>query len=248
MTVKNVVFIKVHKCSSTSVKNILLPVAKKHGLKLVLRNREASKKLRNQHGLLPYTRSTDDNNNLAWHTSDAPYNSCLDHHAYDPLFYEKLIKDPIYITFLRDPLDRAISAFYSPAVPPHGQKLKWEDWYKENINFLNSKPRVTSHCVLINNFMSYMLGYNLLEEITAENLKKRYAFIGFTEYFDESIEQLASVLGWELNAKIPHIRKNFNKPETKLSQDFIELFRQNNKLDYKLYETATQLFANKKGK
>jgi len=247
MTAKNVVFIKVHKCSSTSVRVIMEEYTKKKGLKHIERNREKQKQLRNKRGLLAWSRSTDGDNNSAWYLDAALYNISLDHHAYDPSFFEKFIKDPIYVTFLRDPLDRAISAFYSPDVPPHGQKLEFKKWYKTNVDFLNTKPQVNSCCVLTNNFMSYMLGYDLLDEITVENLEKRYAFVGLTEHFDESIKSMANNLGWDLSSRRPNIRKNPGKPEIELPQDFIDTFQQNNKLDYKLYETAKQIFEKNKG-
>jgi hypothetical protein len=58
---------------------------------------------------------------------------------------------------------------------------------------------------------------------------------------------MANNLGWDLSSRRPNIRKNPGKPEIELPQDFIDTFQQNNKLDYKLYETAKQIFEKNKG-
>jgi len=241
--VNNLVYIKVHKCSSHSVRVILENYTTKKGLKHLKPSLEKIIHLRKQKGLFHWTRSADGDNSSAFNIRNGPYNISLTHHAYDPPFFNKLIKDPIYITFLRHPLSRAISAFHNSAVPPSPkeiEKLTFEEWYKTNETFLNSKPQQNhySSCVLKNNFMSYMLGYDSLEEITMENLVKRYSFIGLTEHFNDSIKSLSHVLGWDLGPERPHIHQTSGKPQVELSADFIATFERNNSLDYKLYDLA----------
>lgn len=232
--IKNLVFIKIHKCSSTSVRKLIEDFACKNNLKCV----KAKKK-----GMGKWFRTKNGKNN--WCLKSPPYNVFARHQAYDASFFESFMEHPIYVTFLRNPLERAISCYYSVDVPPNKPNIPFEKWYMENKEFLKPPPSYSGgRLVLIGNFMSYMLGFDSLKEITADNLKKRYKFIGFTERFNESIIKLENVLGWKFDKKLirTKIRKNKDKPKINLSKKLKNTFKENNLLDYKLYSLSKNLF------
>jgi len=249
----NLVFIKIHKCSSTSVTNLLEDFSVKNNLKYVV-----PKMLRR--GIwYRLSNSSDEEKALAdkydyWDLTNPPYNIFARHQAYDVRFFNSFMATPFcYITFLRHPLERAVSCYFSSNVPPK-PILPFVKWYN-NEETLDQIPSDDSHDsisnvlkqnsnVLKHNFMSYMAGFDSLEEITTENLKKRYKFIGFTEHFNESIKKLEGILGWKFNQKLlfKKARENKDKPEINLSEKFKKKFRENNLLDFKLYKLSKELY------
>lgn len=237
--IKSLVYIKIHKCSSTSVRKLVEDYASKNNLKYV---GEPSKPKGFEFLRLG---GTNINKINYWNIKNTPYNIFARHQAYNTDFFNSFMEDPIYITFLRNPLERAISCYYSHDVPPYS-KIPFDKWYIENEKFLRDHPSYSSgkYLVITNNFMSYMVGFDSLNEITSDNLKKRYKFIGFTEFFDKSIEKLENILGWKFNKRLMNtkVRKNKNKPEIKLSKEFKEMFKNNNSLDYKLYELSKNIY------
>ena len=238
---KNVVFIKVQKCSSTSVRVLIENFAHSNNLKLILMKKDAGG---------GWHRTRDYNMDHLWAINNPPYNISARHHAYDEIYFERLIDDPVYITMIRDPLDRAISAFHSDMVRPlpHERNMEFEEWWGHHLNNLNLPPvKLSLHAEIINNFIAYMLGFDNLNEITEENLKKRYSFIGLTEHFDYSIKKMEELLQWKFpDPPYPYIRQGtpgiVNRIRENLSPQFINDFKEKNQLDYKIYEITKKLF------
>jgi hypothetical protein len=75
-----------------------------------------------------------------------------------------------------------------------------------------------------------MLGYDSMEDINYRSLNERYEYIGLTEQFDKSIDEM-----WKTN--YPVIRNNGSGLNrlTGCSKTFIKDFEEANQLDYKLY-------------
>jgi|2_EtaG_2_1085320.scaffolds.fasta_scaffold03463_7 hypothetical protein len=237
--IKDLVYIKIHKCSSTSVRAIIEENALKNNLRIV----KASGK-KKHHFFLTKNKSTTD-----WKVPVPPYNVFARHEAYSPSFFNQFMDNPHYITFLRDPIERAFSSYYSPDVPPKKhlyKKTTFEQWYLANHKQLDitiTKHSDRNKVLFTHNFMSYMCGFNNIEEITKENLLKRFKFIGFTETFDESINRLENILGWGKLKKHNKIKRiNRRKPINNLGNEVIQLFKENNKIDYKFYNLAKQIY------
>jgi|APSaa5957512622_1039677.scaffolds.fasta_scaffold45130_4 hypothetical protein len=229
--VKSLVYIKIHKCSSTSIRDLIEDCASKNNLKCVKQRRP---------GPINWWENC---KNDKWDLNNPPYNVFARHQPYDIDFFKNFMESPIYVTFLRNPLERAISCYYSQDVPPYNSTISFEQWYATNK--LTSPPSLAGgRLVLTHNFMSYMLGFYSLKEINADNLRKRYRFIGFTECFNESVKKLEDVLGWKFNKKLIDIkiRKNKNKPKIVLSEKFKNTFKENNDLDYKLYQLSKEVY------
>ena len=238
----SLVYIKIHKCSSTSVRELLeSDYAKKNKLKIV------SKK----NGDRKFFFRKEDKKNHEWIVNNPPYDLFARHESYDDILFKEFMSDPIqYITFLRDPLDRAFSTYYSSDVKP-GREIfnnySFTDWYVKNRESINKPPSLnndSSVWFLSSNWMSYMCGFDNLEDITEENVKNRFKFIGTTENFNESIDKLGSILGFDFNKDLLNkkIRKNNKKPNKDLTDDFIDIFKKDNKLDYKLYDLIKKIY------
>ena len=106
---RNIVFHKIHKCSTSSVQNILLRYALKNELNVVL------PKLGTNFGYI-YPFTVDLLFGTPWQIAGLEYNLFCLHNRWNGAEVEKLFdqgknsqKKPIYFTILRDPIDLFIS-------------------------------------------------------------------------------------------------------------------------------------------
>ncbi len=75
-----------------------------------------------------------------------------------------------------------------------------------------------------------------------------FAFVGLTEQFDESIELLCRTFGWQQPPTSKLINVGTNRPTASdISEEALEVIRENNKLDYMLYDYGKQLFLERYG-
>ncbi|KPQ19468.1 MAG: Sulfotransferase family [Algoriphagus marincola HL-49] len=129
------------------------------------------------------------------------------------------------ITFVRNPLAQRLSLY------KYG-KRKGHQW----VEGFSLEDYVLSEA----NFLARTL------ECDDSNFKKvldSYFFVGITEEYDESIKKLGCALGKSSLGEIPHVNKTDSSSElTKLSQDIIEAFKEENKLDYMIYNYSCKIF------
>lgn len=151
--------------------------------------------------------------------------------------YFKSRKKIAYVTFLRDPLQRAISHFFfwkRTAVEGH---RVWERFTRENWSlerFLLSKEHT-----------------NLQAKFLWRFPLNQFDFIGLTEHFDDSVKMLGYI--FPLLKDLPIKTENSNPGNTVgvnytvdscLASEFIC----RNKLDYALYSQAVELFLAQKSR
>lgn len=142
-----------------------------------------------------------------------------------------------YFTFLRDPVDRAVSHYYF-AKQKRGETLA-------NINeaiitddfFSNLQTYWISGAMFGKVFKSnqHML------KVAINNLNS--AYVGITEDFDESINYLSNIFKW---SETRYVSEKVNKSRPKKGDINKELFhdiRDRNKLDIVLYKKALELFS-----
>jgi len=230
--IKNLAFIKIHKCSSTSVRNIIERFADKNSLSYIYKGLRLGCKFRGQ----------------AWTVKPKKqYNISTRHIAYDRRFFEAIIDRPVFISFVRDPLSRALSHYYSLTRKKlRHPKVHFDQWYGHNNKRHAKSP--TDPMFFYRNYMSYFLGYDSIDEITIDSLNDRYIFIGVTERFNESIFLMQKTLGWNLQHPSKYRRYNVRKNKAKLppvSPKIKKIFMRNNKLDYKLYQLVNVILQNK---
>lgn len=149
-----------------------------------------------------------------------------------------------YITILRDPIQRFTSLyFYLLQSKSHKQHYLVSE---------KSLYEFAKQCRAHHNFQTRFIAgergfdssYSNREklEIAQENIENHFSAIGIQERFDESLVLFQMLLGWK---SLPlYVRQNKSKrpKDNILDQSTINLIREVNELDIKLYEYAVQRF------
>jgi hypothetical protein len=160
-----------------------------------------------------------------------------------------------YVTFLRNPIDRAVSAYHFilQCDPRYCQHSLYEQATRESITDFYRNP-------LFQNEMTQMLAgfeYGLLRKYTGlslfskqmlrqakQNLQDRYLTFGIKERFDDSIELVRSKLGLERYLPTTHVfKKTKMRPSlSELTPDILDQLEDAHQLDLELYDFALTLF------
>jgi hypothetical protein len=157
--------------------------------------------------------------------------------------HEILPQPATYITILRDPVDRVMSAFYfmrSYKLHPLYWKFRREKWTLED--FVTRLPRDNVQC-------KFIAGAVYEEPCTAEicakakdNLLRHFSVVGLLERFEESLALMKLRFGWMLKnySSFNVTRTRPNKRE--LPKSTLDLIAERNRFDIELYECAAKLF------
>lgn len=146
-----------------------------------------------------------------------------------------MIGDILYFSVISDPLQRAIRHYnFSNSF----RKIYTFDEYyvhygdKEGVGW-------TGQNIITNNYYSKYLGFHSIDEITEENIKKRYALVIVLGNTDDSAAfvKLQKLLGSEVYTNI--VLKNDYQVLSKTE----EMFKENNKMDYMLYEKCLKILS-----
>ena len=155
--------------------------------------------------------------------------------------HEFLPQGATYITMLRDPVARVLSAYYfilrRPLNPLH-RKLKKERLTVEDCLRLFPE-RHNLQCRFIAGVKNTAIADERLLDLAKENLTKSFSVVGICERFDESLMLIAKTIGWEVpfyeNCKVSKTRPQINSST-------VEMIRDHNRLDVELYEFSKGLF------
>lgn len=123
------------------------------------------------------------------------------------------------VTVLREPLERGISAYF------FRQKKGFETFATVEDRLRKMKNAMSSH-----------LGF---EGGSAREFLETFFFVGVTEYLGPSTQVLAAMLGKEA-VESERINVTPRKPY-EISPEGLEIFKENNQLDYALYNTAIEM-------
>jgi len=156
----------------------------------------------------------------------------------------KVLPQPAtYITVLRDPIDRVMSAFYfmhSYKLHPLYWKFRREKWTLED--FVRRLPRDNAQCKVVAGAEYNSPCTEEIFERAKENLFRHFSVVGLSERFEESLALMKLRLGWRLWRY-----SSFNVTRTRpkkqdLSQATLDLIAEKNSFDLALYECATNIF------
>jgi hypothetical protein len=127
-------------------------------------------------------------------------------------------------TFIRDPLQIRFSMYY------YNKKL----FENSNINLYDSMKYFPD------NFLASLFP---CDESNYKEILGRYFFIGIVEDMQESFDKLANILDRK-KLKLPYANRSEKDSQIKeLPNDFISVFKENNRLDYLIYEYCLNIFS-----
>src|ERR1041384_3479261 len=157
------------------------------------------------------------------------------------VIHECLPQGATYITMLREPVARVLSAYYfvlrRPLNPLH-RKLKRERLGVEDCLRLFPHRR-NLQCRFIAGVEDTSIGDERLLEMAKENLTKAFSVVGISERFDESLILISKAFGWEVpfyqNQKVA-------KSRPMVEPKLVDLIREHNRLDDELYKFGKKLF------
>jgi hypothetical protein len=157
--------------------------------------------------------------------------------------HEYFPKPFTYITMLRDPVDRFISAYYHILLVPTNrwhEKVKGmslEEFIDSDDFNLQAEPNVQTR---------FFCGKEPLSLETAKkNMAEHFSVVGITELFAESLFLMKSQFGWG-EIKYKTINKGKNRPNNgKVSQHVLDKIAAKNHLDVELYNYARKQFEDK---
>lgn len=166
-------------------------------------------------------------------------------------FTKKKVK---YITFLRDPIERAVSFYYfikssdinlyKHPLRDYADSVSLGEFYKKR-NFHNQQTRA------IAGFFSDMIYPNIflpsLERVmlktAIENLRNCYFGFGILERFQESVALLVNKLGWKEIVEVAAQKKTLQRPKiTDLDSETFQILSKAHQLDSHLYSFASKSF------
>ncbi len=155
--------------------------------------------------------------------------------------HEFLPQKATYITILRDPVARVLSAYYfvlrRPLHPLHRklkrERLRVEDCLRLFPHFQNLQ------CRLIAGVQDTRPSDERLLDIAKENLTKSFSVVGICERFEESLILISETFGWELPF---YENQRVAKSHPLVERQLEDLIREHNRLDDELYEFAKKLF------
>jgi hypothetical protein len=167
--------------------------------------------------------------------------------------HEYIPRPTTYFTVLREPIDRVISFYYNKR-----RLRQYPDRDAILAQEMSLQAYVQSRVTLqTNNFATRMISgswgtpeQRCDEETLAQakkNLAERFAVVGLTERFDETILLLKRRFGWR---NVFYLRHNVNplRPElASIPGEVLGLLREHNQLDLELYAFAKELFKRQVG-
>jgi hypothetical protein len=174
----------------------------------------------------------------------------------------KNLKRPYkYYVFLRDPLQRIISTYY------HLKRLdkEWQfrilRYLDERINSINDldtyfpdietyldyKGIQNQQCMFLTGYMPEKINQDqkYYAKIAIENIKRDFAFTGVTEFFQESLGRLQSLLGLE-STDFEYKNLGDNKPKIiDLDNKVLSKFYENSLADTMIYDFVKERYYSK---
>ncbi|MDQ3414296.1 MAG: sulfotransferase family protein [Verrucomicrobiota bacterium] len=155
--------------------------------------------------------------------------------------HEYLPQGATYITMLREPVARFLSAYYflqrRPLHPMH-RKVKSERVGVED--FIRLTPqRQNLQCSLIAGIKSNGKCEESTLEIAKENLVKSFSIVGLSERFEESLVLIAKTFDWQIPF---YENRKVSKTRPKIEPSAVDMIKEHNRLDLELYEFGKGLF------
>ena len=230
-------FLKVHKAGSSTIQNILFRFGIRNSLTFLLPYKWQYVKYKSD--IIPLYKARH-------------YDIFACHAIFKPDFFDLLPKNAINMAIVRDPLTRMISAAYF-----YRDVMQKE--YLMNISRETLIPDLINHADLYDrevfsrtkNSMGCDFGFPetvsrkdaRMIEVYMTYLKNRFSLVLLMERFDESIVLMKRRLNWSVR-DIIYMKSNSNPhPVVNLTQSEKDKFKEISFLDYEIYNTFSEIFA-----
>jgi hypothetical protein len=174
-------------------------------------------------------------------------------HGHVPFGVHAVLPEPVaYVTVLREPVDRIVSAYHyalrRPELPAHRAlvegRLSLHDYVTSELSddVHDAQTRALAGGALASGAAaSGPAGPEALAR-AVRNLAERFAVAGLCERFDESALVCRRVLGW---SNVCYVERNRNRRRTPLADvpaPTVDAIRRRNPLDLELHATAAARF------
>jgi hypothetical protein len=161
--------------------------------------------------------------------------------------HELLPRTARYLTFLRDPVDRAMSHYYSVLrTPDHrlyskvtSRRMSLADYVESGISRELANGQT---CLIAGGELGRedLCSPELLER-AKRNIGKHFWFVGLTERFNESLLLVKEIFGWKEPVYYTPLNVTSERPPLRdMSKDAVNLIREHNRLDLALYQFAEE--------
>lgn len=170
----------------------------------------------------------------------------LVHGHFDLSLSRLLPADTRFFTLLRDPVERAISHYYhyrrKTTDPIHS--LAMQSTLTEWVSTCGIVEMDNGQTRRLAGAMNLPCGRVTLQmlERAKFNLAEKFAVVGLTERFEESLVLLHRTFGWPLHRFSSRNVGNDRPPKTAVSEETLEVIRKCNRFDLELYQFASALF------
>ena len=160
-----------------------------------------------------------------------------------------------YITFLRDPIERAISNYYfirqcDPTLARHrlheeAQTYTLKGFYQQR-HLQNEMTKIIAGFPLwrLHTALPVAAMDRLLLQKAKDHLSQRYVCLGLQEQFETSVLLMKTHFGWTREADLKRrLKKSRKRPSVEeLDASTIDVLREAHQLDLELHAHARQLF------
>jgi hypothetical protein len=157
--------------------------------------------------------------------------------------HEVLPQPATYITVLRDPVERVLSAYYymrTYKLHPFYWKLRKQKWSLED--YVERTRRDNVQCKIIAGADYHGPSTEKIFETAKEHMNRYFSVVGLSERFEESLALMKLRFGWRLNSYSAFNVTRSRPKKGDLSQSTLDLIVQRNSFDMELYRLGVQRF------
>jgi len=157
--------------------------------------------------------------------------------------HEILPQPSTYITVLRDPVERVLSAFYfmrSYKLHPLYWKLRREKWTIEE--FVRRSTRDNVQCKIIAGADYHAPCTEAILEKASHHLNHYFSVVGLSERFEESLALMKLRFGWQFKSYSSFNVTRARPKKRDLPSSTLDLIMERNRFDVALYQCAATRF------
>ena len=157
--------------------------------------------------------------------------------------HEALPQPATYITVLRDPVDRVISAFYfmrSYKLHPLYWKMRRGNWTLEDFVRRSQRDSVQAKIIAGSDYEAPCT--REVVDKAKHNLRHHFSVVGLSERFEESLALMKLRFGWKLSSYSSFNVTRARPKKHDLPKNTLDLIQHKNAFDIELYECGKAIF------